>query len=765
MDRSDIEYLVERLADVIGSHGMGGSGGSYGGGSGSSPKEFNVDRLIKSVDRFDKSIKKSSYEVEQMNQAMKELDEAIEAAGDTIDAEILHSKKKMIQEQKNMKLAEEGAAEFSKKLSTVGKLSAPVTAGLGNAIKSVTDGASATATASGVMNAGVDAIGGVAKSASEKVAQMGAGMAAVHPVIGGVVAGLGVLGGVLSDTLSKTAKFANDILSKEVEKTVKAYNQAASSGALFADGMTGLRNAASGAGLTVTQFADVIKKQSGPLAESGMGVVEGAKQVGKVGEIYKANNGKLQKEFLRMGFSFEETAEMSAEVAANMRRASGGKVAAEDVATQTHEYAKNLRLLSQLTGEDAKAKAEKVKQENTDLAFQLKLQGMSEKQRNQINLAMAAMSDQERKNLKDRMVYGTVVNRDGAIMEAMSGTARRLGEQNFALLQEGNLTAKEVLKNRVGAAADVIAESKQFEAFAMAAHAGGEAVQGAAKALADNLKSATNLSDADIEQVIADLEKSLKPGDKLQEGVIGAADAHQALQVQIQDELLPVMGEYAKLTQDIVEGLKSLLSTLGFSTPEEKELKAAEKKKKERFHDEQYVEEWREWKSNKHANIKKQGMGGFGESWNATLGWGDYSADNFDKHKENLKSSADRESSRYATLGKPATPAPKPAMALGGIAKGPMSGFDALLHGIEAVVPLPDGKTIPVKVNVPEDTAGKSTQTDSATAATTNILTVNTQLLSEQVDLMKQFIRKADDLISVTSDHKDVSSSILQSSY
>jgi NADPH:quinone reductase-like Zn-dependent oxidoreductase len=33
----------------------------------------------------------------------------------------------------------------------------------------------------------------------------------------------------------------------------------------------------------------------------------------------------------------------------------------------------------------------------------------------------------------------------------------------------------------------------------------------------------------------------------------------------------------------------------------------------------------------------------------------------------------------------------------GGIAQGPRAGFPALLHGTEAVVPLPDGKTIPVR--------------------------------------------------------------------
>jgi len=33
----------------------------------------------------------------------------------------------------------------------------------------------------------------------------------------------------------------------------------------------------------------------------------------------------------------------------------------------------------------------------------------------------------------------------------------------------------------------------------------------------------------------------------------------------------------------------------------------------------------------------------------------------------------------------------------GGIASGPVSGFATTLHGTEAVVPLPDGKTIPVE--------------------------------------------------------------------
>ena len=40
-----------------------------------------------------------------------------------------------------------------------------------------------------------------------------------------------------------------------------------------------------------------------------------------------------------------------------------------------------------------------------------------------------------------------------------------------------------------------------------------------------------------------------------------------------------------------------------------------------------------------------------------------------------------------------------PSAAMGGILSGPKSGFQAMLHGNEAVVPLPDGKTIPVQMS------------------------------------------------------------------
>ena len=60
----------------------------------------------------------------------------------------------------------------------------------------------------------------------------------------------------------------------------------------------------------------------------------------------------------------------------------------------------------------------------------------------------------------------------------------------------------------------------------------------------------------------------------------------------------------------------------------------------------------------------------------------------------------------------------KPAgMARGGIASGPSSGYPMTLHGTEAVVPLPDGRSIPVTVSGAGTGGGETTVNINVTGA------------------------------------------------
>lgn len=76
----------------------------------------------------------------------------------------------------------------------------------------------------------------------------------------------------------------------------------------------------------------------------------------------------------------------------------------------------------------------------------------------------------------------------------------------------------------------------------------------------------------------------------------------------------------------------------------------------------------------------------------------------------------------------------------GGVTSGPRSGYSAVLHGTEAIVPLPDGRSIPVKM--PDMAAGMDTQ----------------------IGVMSSQLMRLEEIVSVMKDQVSVSNKILQAS-
>jgi len=74
----------------------------------------------------------------------------------------------------------------------------------------------------------------------------------------------------------------------------------------------------------------------------------------------------------------------------------------------------------------------------------------------------------------------------------------------------------------------------------------------------------------------------------------------------------------------------------------------------------------------------------------------------------------------------------------GGIASGPNSGYETMLHGIEAVVPLPDGKTIPVSLsNMGIGSFAKDLGSYTSSLAKTDLLPEIRNILEEELNNLK----------------------------
>ena len=420
--------------------------------------------------------------------------------------------------------------------------------------------------------------------------------------------------------------------------------------------MTGLRDAAKNAGLTIEQFSETIQRQSSNIAAAGLSVPEGAK---RIGDALRAGGEDLRGNLINLGFSIAEQGDLVAETMALMRQ-SGQPLRANgtQIAIETERYAENLRVIAAITGEDAKRKMAQTREITDQLAFQQKLNGMDEIQRGAIVKGMGNIPAALQKNVRDIVLFGNVVNKSGAVMTSLSPNIRALQDAIAAQVNAGTLTEKSARtlnkKYMDAIRADIVDQNGAFNSIALAQSAELTGIATDTAELSKTLlQDAKKQGKAATEAGEDSVKGQKKTTDTLTENVKSASIAAQSLAVALQDSLLKPMGLFAEATKGITEGMVKVVDKLY-------EL----------------------------ANLPNP---------NATF--------------------QNRPSTKVSEI------ITETMMSKGGVATGPVSGYAATLHGTEAVVPLPDGKNIPVNL----DTSSITTALQHQTATISELLRAQQQ--------------------------------------
>ena len=255
-------------------------------------------------------------------------------------------------------------------------------------------------------------------------------------ILGAIVSGIGTATNFLSKSISEVGKIALPLLQAEVEKSHQVFMTMTNSGALFATGIEGMRKAAHDAGLTVSALAAVVKTKSAEIASLGLGLTQGTM---KISDVLKVGGLDMQRQLYRLGFTFEEQAALVADVMADMRQAGDARLVPEVVMRNVREYAENVRTLSAITGEDIKKRRDEARSAAAQLAFQSKLASLDEDVRDKVVQSMEAMDAQQRKNFMESVVFGTVINREGAILESLIPAYRQATQASLTAYREGSL--------------------------------------------------------------------------------------------------------------------------------------------------------------------------------------------------------------------------------------------------------------------------------------------------------------------------------------
>lgn len=491
--------------------------------------------------------------------------------------------------------------------------------------------------------------------------------------LGGVTSAVGSFAGKSAEAIGEIVKFGIAVAQIEVEKTVKAFNQVSSSGAMFVDGMMGMRTAAGNAGLTVEDFSNVIKTNSGSIASAGMGMTEGTKKIGKA---LQAGGTDMKTHLLNLGFSLEDQAGLVADVMKDMRGSSTGPLKASNaqVAAETQKYAENLRVLTAITGEDAKVKMEESRKKASQLMFQQKLNELEPAQRKAAMEAFNQMSGQQQDNFMDMVNFSNVINTSGAILNSTSAGMSDSLNQSVTEFRNGTLDFNSQLKNNQAHGEQINSDILKMTgvAAANAAKVSGAASDTAASGL-DTMNFYSKFTKQGIADSLAARKGQENNSDKLTSNLTDAELAAYQLKIKMQEMMDVPISKFAATSKLMLDAIKTTLDKMGMGLTGDE----ADSQEPSWF--------------KKHtkgiiigaATLAGGAIGGIAAG-GVTAGVGAIPG-------------AIAGATEGATLGLAA--ASMLGYAKGGIATGPVSGYVEKLHGTEAVVPLPDGRSIPVTLD------------------------------------------------------------------
>jgi len=289
----------------------------------------------------------------------------------------------------------------------------------------------------GAVAGGMSALGGALSGVTTKAIGMMSSLAGAGNSLTAAAASfqqIPIVGGVLGSVFGAVAGAA--------DKTYKSFQQAASVGANFNGSITGMINAASGAGLTFEQFSGIIAKNGQALAALGGSTTEGAKRLAQLGRGIKDSG--LGDELARLGYSTEEINTGLATYGARLQKTGAlqGMNNAQLVES-TGTYLKNLDAVSKLTGQN-KADLEKEREARMkDAQYRMMMSKMDAASQENLNMLMDSIPAEHREGMKEILATGNATSEAGkAALAFLPESSRNFMAMNQQIKATGTMSKK-----------------------------------------------------------------------------------------------------------------------------------------------------------------------------------------------------------------------------------------------------------------------------------------------------------------------------------
>jgi hypothetical protein len=612
-------------------------------------------RLRYDMDAGRHSFSESIRVYKQLKDEFENLDEATRAtvAGQRI---------REAQQQMSSQLLRQGLGELAGDITKIGLAGALnyYKNQLVTGVRALQDNVGGTESAFSLQRQAVTDLYGTFTSLSQAATASGAALMTINPIAGGVVAGLGIAGEALAKFYGGLQTTGLDILQKEFVKTTESFKAVTGGGLLLAGGMTEIRQSAREAQLDVTDFAKVVAARSEDLARLGGTVNQGTRRFMDVNsEMVKYRNG-----LMNLGISYKDQADGAIEYMATLQSVGQlqGRSAAQ-LAKETDSYLVNLKQITAITGEDSKRAQQRARDASVQAAVQNKLSMSSGDAAVKFGNLVKQFPGLE-KAISQLYTFGSVTDSTQAIFLANNPLIEKSIREQVGLIDNQNVNAARFQSElEYSQAQQAVAMRDQLRA--------NQGIIGTVNLASGNLGELSGLysnysmiTDRIVSKGFYSSERIADEAKKTTDPLTKSVTESQRLFTQLGTVLSALLDgpltSFATKAPDIIQEAA-------------KKIQEAIKPLAGQFTISQAIDE----------RIIKIFRDAFGANLRGTV----------------------RGGGGVPSAGEPITPIQ--SFAGGGIANGPLSGFNALLHGTEAVIPLGDSRSIPVSMKIDENLIAK----------------------------------------------------------
>jgi hypothetical protein len=376
------------------------------------------------------------------------------------------------------------------------------------------------------------------------------------------------------------------MLGDELQKTVNSYHTLSTVGATFAGGMEEMRKLSQSAAMGLSEFTKIVQTNADTFAQAGLGMTSAAKRFASISKSMSESG--LREQITNLGYSFEEMGGLTADVMAQLKSTGQlGYKSDQEIGQLTADYAKNLRLISDITGQDARKKMEAARNESLKAGvFEKVMRQGGPEAVAKLQQQLASMPDVMKKGYLEFVASGGTAIRDMGMnigmqqnKEIMPYLQQQYGDLNDRSV-DLNAATERTLRGaaRVGQGAQQVTQLGEALGTAQVFGATGEGVTAGAE-FGSGLRQQTQkyASPEEVDAAIERARQAQKDPGKLTKEVSKTTEEFQRAKSQVEglaDKALPgfasMLGVVTTSVKDFGAALGEVTKALGGEVIEEK---------------------------------------------------------------------------------------------------------------------------------------------------------------------------------------------------